>query len=422
MQNNKIFQLIISITLLFLSTGCINNIDTSPTNKLTTLITLLNEEYVDEINNSKLTNDAIHNIIKTLDVHSHYLSSNALKNLFSSIHGEFTGIGISMGIHNSLLTILSSIPNSPATKIGLRSGDIIIKINTHDTLGLSLNQCVALTRGKIGTDLNLTVVRNNTKQPLRFSIKRKNIDINIPTAQMLKDDILYICVPSFNEKSSAYVYYLLQKFTHYKKLILDLRFNPGGILSQAVSFVNMFIDKGLIVTQKGRHQKYYEEFWATKESSDIQHPMVVLINKYSASASEIVAGALQVHKRATIIGEKSFGKGSVQTLFSLDDKSAIKLTIAKYYLPNGKCIHDIGIKPDIFIRNTFSNSYKIRTTFNKKSIKKLLNSLKKGKIKAIRITKNPTTHTGVSLTLLSKQDIQHDKQLLKAIQVLRNSN
>ena len=413
------YQRIIAYTItLFLFTGCAQKIVYAPSSKLATLMEILQEEYVQELNTTQLTDEAIERVVKTLDPHSSYLPTDKLEAFLSATLGEFGGIGISMGLQNALLTVITPLPNTPASKVGLRSGDIIIKINQHDTLNLSLEECVTLTRGKVGSTLDLTVVRYGVKRPLRFTITRAVIETDVPYAQMLPNDILYLRIPAFTTKVSQQVEALLKQYPSHKKIILDLRFNPGGILSQAIAIVDMFIDKGTIVSQKGRNAYYDETFLATAASIDTKQPLAILINEGSASASEIVAGALQVHKRATIIGQKSFGKGSVQTLFALDNQSAIKLTIAKYYLPNGKSIHHIGIKPDIVVKNTYT-IHTLRARFTKQKIAHILKRLKQGTLKTKYVNEN---HQSISSLHLSPTDIRKDAQLRKAIKVLKNSH
>lgn len=418
LKDSMLYQKIIYVLiLLFTMTACTKNYHAA---KLSNLMEIVQNEYVQDVNTTKLTDAAIAQILFNLDQHSVYLKRQDLENFLNSTIGEYAGIGIYMGMQNSLLTVIAPLPNTPAQKAGIKSGDIILKINNHSTLGLSLEKSVALTKGVAGTDLALTIMRKSNRKPLLFRIKRAYIDIKPVSAKKIGTDILYIKIPSFNKKVTQQLKKIISKNHNTKKLILDLRSNPGGILSQAVSITNMFIDKGIIVTQKGRKAEYNTQYLASSASTDTKSPMVVLIDRGSASASEIVAGALQAHKRATIIGEKSFGKGSVQTLFFLDENSAVKLTIAKYYLPNGKCIHGIGIKPDIVIRNK-NTSIKKQQSISTKKVIQMLKKIQNGSLKPIVMPKKTFKPSRKNHTM-SKNEIKNDYPLKKAIKVLKNSN
>jgi carboxyl-terminal processing protease len=402
------------LILIFSITACTPKYHTS---KLANLIYFIKNDYVEELNTTQITDVAIQQILLNLDPHSVYLSRRHLENFLTLTIGEFGGIGISMGIQNSLLTVITPLPNTPAQKAGIKAGDIILKINNHSTQGLSLEKAVMLTKGKIGTKLSLTILRKSQKTPLLFKIKRANIIIDPIITKKINSDLLYVKISSFNKHIFQEFKEIMLKHKNIKGLILDLRSNPGGILEQAVAIVDMFIDKGIIVTQKGRNPQYSMQYQATKEMINKNTSMVILINEGSASASEIVSGALQVHKRAKIIGEKSFGKGSVQTLFPLDNNSALKLTIAKYYLPNGKSIHNIGIKPDIIVRNRHSIKHK-PTKISKKKIEHILKKINNGSLKPIYVKKQSISNTKI----FTQREMMQDNQLRRAIKELKNSN
>lgn len=389
-----------------------------PTNKIDKLLNIVNSEYVNDINHTKLTNTAINSILKQLDPHTTYLNRKKLEEFLVTTTGNFGGVGISMHMQNHLLSVITPIANSPAMSAGIQSEDIILRINNHSTLNLSIEECIALTKGEVGTNLHLTVLRKSVSKPLLFSIKRAIINPQPLFATLLQHKILYISIPTFNEHTSQELANILNTYTDAKSIILDLRYNPGGVLQQAVDVIDMFIDKGLIVKQKGRLDKYNTTYYASSSCIDKHIPMVVLINKGSASAAEIVSGTLQVYKRATIIGEKSYGKGSVQTLFPLDNDSALKMTIAKYYLANGKCIDKIGIVPDIVVKNKLYRLKKVET-ISYAYAQSMYKKLSTHTVHAI-LAKAPKKSKG--LPFLSTKEITKDRQLQKAIGILKNSN
>ena len=402
------YKVYIIFVVLFLN-ACSTNV---PSTKFSTLLDLIDTEYIQDVNTSKIRDDAIKKVFSNLDSHSKYLTKNDLEKFLISTEGIYGGIGISMHIKDSILAVAKVSVGTPAYKAGIQVNDVILKINSNPTIGLNIQECMALAKGKIGTDLQLTIIRKSHVKPLLVNIKRESIKIKPVTEEYLKDNILLITIPTFNKLSANQLERILQKSKPYRGLILDLRSNPGGILGQAVSIVDMFIDKGLIVEQKGRDDKYIAKYRASTDTLDRTTPMMILINSSSASASEIVAGALKVHKRAMIIGEKSFGKGSVQTLFAIGNDSALKLTIAKYYLPNGKCIDKIGVKPDIYIKN--KNTVKNNTLhISQKKLKQILKRIQKGTLKPKYMKKN--IHRTNTLTGKTNSD----RQLQKAIQKLK---
>ena len=409
------YNKIVFLLILILLNGCTSN------SKLESVLQLVKNEYVHDINQTQLTDNSIRNLLTQLDPHTVYLTRKDLERFLILTTGHFGGIGISMNIQNRLLTIIAPITNTPAKAAGIKSGDIIIKINNHPTLGLNMEECVALTKGKVGTNLKLTILRKGEPKPLHFTIKRAYINTNPVFATLLNNSILYIHIATFNTQTSSELAQILTQYSSKKGIVLDLRYNPGGILNQAIATVDMFINQGIIVKQKGRLGKYTESYYATKESIDTTTPIAILINKGSASASEIVSGALQIHKRAIIIGEKSFGKGSVQTLFTLDNDSALKMTIAKYYLPDGKCIDKIGIKPDIIVKNSL-HIKKRKQPISYHEVKKILKKLTQGSL-SVKYIKSPILRKKTSeKNILTSKQIQGDKQLLKAIHIIKNSN
>jgi len=341
------YKLIISSILLLFLSSCTSHYNIT---KVNDVLNLIQSEYVEDINTTRLTDDSINLMVKHLDTHSVYLNQEDLNRFLISTSGSFGGVGIIMHIQNNLLTVERTIDHAPAKEAGIKTGDIIIQINHKSTLGLNIKECVKMTKGAVGTKLHLTILRKSSTKPLVVSIKRAYINTQPVFATRIQKDLLYISIPIFNQKTSNTLKRILTHNTNIKGIILDLRYNPGGLLDQAISVIDMFIQKGLIVKQKGRQAIYNTSYYATTSTIDSHTPMTILINEKSASASEIVSGTLQIYKRAKIIGEKSFGKGTVQTLFTLDNTSALKMTIAKYYLANGKCIDKIGILPDFIMK------------------------------------------------------------------------
>ncbi|MEA1879541.1 MAG: S41 family peptidase [Campylobacterota bacterium] len=407
-------KIVLFITILLL-TSCASQKQLS---KKDTISYIIQSNYYKELNSTILNANSHKDILKHLDSHSKYLTSTDLEKFLTMTSGKFGGIGISLHIKNKLLTVISTILNSPAKDAGIKHNDIIIQINGTSTLGLSLEKCISLTKGKVGTFLNLTILRKNNPIPILFSIKREYINMNPIFFQLIDNSLLYINIPTYNATTSRELQQILHVHSKRQGIILDLRYNPGGILREAISNIDMFLNKGFIVKQKGRFSKYTVTHNAT-DGGDTTTPLVILINHRSASASEIVAGTLQYYKRATVIGEKSFGKGSVQTLFPIDYVSALKLTIAKYYLANGLCIDKIGITPNIIIKN---KNYKIK---NKNSIsydyvKSILLKLNQNTL--IPIKSSHTNYLSTSNNILSSISIKNDSQLTRAIQFLKNNN
>ena len=323
----------------------------------------INKEYVDEINQSDSMDSAINGLLQSLDPYSAYMSPEIFNEMQTETSGEFGGLGIEVGMESGVVKVISPIDGTPASKAGIKAGDFIIKIDDTQVQGKSLSEAVDLMRGPVGSSINLTIRRVGQKKALKFNIVREIIEIKSVRAELLKKDIGYIRLTSFNENSSEQISNQIKKFEDNQNVtsyILDLRNNPGGLLSQAIRVSDFFLNNGEIVSTKGRKSSENRRWFAKKGDLIDGKTLLVLINYGSASASEIVAGALKDHKRAIIIGENSYGKGSVQSIIPLKNKGAIRLTVAKYYLPSGKSISEVGVSPDIEI-NEGSDEFRIKT-------------------------------------------------------------
>ena len=323
----------------------------------------INEEYVDEIDQSKSMDSAINGLLQSLDPYSSYMSPEIFKEMQTETSGEFGGLGIEVGMESGVVKVISPIDDTPASRSGIKAGDYIVKINDTQVQGKSLTEAVELMRGPVGSSIELTVRRQGAKKALTFNIVREIIQIKSVKADLLEKNIGYIRLTSFNENSSRQIKKeigKLKKNNNLKAYILDLRNNPGGLLSQAIKISDFFLENGEIVSTKGRKASENRRWFAKQGDLTDGKALIVLINYGSASASEIVAGALKDHKRAILLGDSSYGKGSVQSIIPLKNDGAIRLTIAKYYLPSGKSISEVGVSPDIMISEE-SNDFKIKT-------------------------------------------------------------
>ena len=334
----------------------------------------INKQYVDEIDQSKSMDSAINGLLQSLDPYSAYMTPESFKGMQTETSGKFGGLGIEVGMESGVIKVISPIDNTPASKAGLKAGDYIVKINDLQVQGKTLMDAVDLMRGPVGSSIKITVRRKGIKKALIFNITREIIQIQSVKSELIDNNIGYIRLTSFNENSSKQINNKVQKLNKNKNLkgyILDLRNNPGGLLSQAIRITDFFLENGEIVSTKSRKVSENRKWFASEGDITGGKTLVVLINYGSASASEIVAGALKDHKRAIIIGENSYGKGSVQSIIPLKNRGAIRLTIAKYYLPSGKSISDVGVTPDIKVEEG-SESFE----FNSKTDKQLNFALK----------------------------------------------
>ena len=314
----------------------------------------IKKDYVDEVDQAEIMDSAINGVLQSLDPYSAYMSPELFKEMQTDTRGEFGGLGIEIGMESGVVKVISPIDDTPAAKAGIKAGDYIVKIGKNQVQGKTLMEAVKLMRGPVGTSIDLTVRRKNIKKPLEFKVTREIIEVKSVNSEIIskKKNIGYIRLKSFNENSDKQFLKSIKKFEKNKNItgyVLDLRNNPGGLLTQAINITDFFLNDGEIVSTKGRNVSETRKFFARKGDEVKGKPIVVLINNGSASAAEIFAGALKDHKRAIILGESSYGKGSVQSIIPLKNGGGIRLTISKYYLPSGKSISEVGVTPDILV-------------------------------------------------------------------------
>ena len=313
----------------------------------------IRKEYVDEIDQADVMDSAINGVLQSLDPYSAYMSPELFKNMQTDSKGEFGGLGIEIGMEAGVVKVISPISDTPAEKAGIKAGDYIVRINGEQVQGKTLMEAVKLMRGPVGSSIELTVRRKGVKKSLTFKVQRQIIEVKSVESKILgnRKNIGYIKLKSFNENSDKQFIKKIKKYENQKLIgyIIDLRNNPGGLLNQAVAITDFFLEKGEIVSTKGRNISETRKFFARTGDGIKGKPLIILINGGSASASEIFAGALKDHKRAIILGENSYGKGSVQSIIPLRNGGGIRLTISKYYLPSGKSISEVGVAPDIVV-------------------------------------------------------------------------
>ena len=325
----------------------------------------IEKDYVDEVDQAEMMDAAINGVLQSLDPYSAYMSPETFKEMQTDTSGQFGGLGIEIGMESGVVKVISPIDDTPAARAGIKAGDYIVKIGKEQVQGKSLMEAVKLMRGPVGTSIDLTVKRKNIKKSLEFKIKRKIIEVQSVSSEIISRDknLGYIRLKSFNENSDKQFLKSIKKFEKkedIKGYVIDLRNNPGGLLSKAISITDFFLDDGEIVSTKGRNISETRKFFAKRGDEVKGKPIVVLINNGSASASEIFAGALKDHKRAIILGENSYGKGSVQSIIPLDNGGGMRLTISKYYLPSGKSISEVGVTPDILVEEV-GDEFKIKS-------------------------------------------------------------
>ncbi len=327
------------------------------------VLSKIDKEYVEEINQTEVMDAAINGVLQSLDPYSAYMSPEVFDEMQTETSGQFGGLGIEVSMEYGVVKVISPIDNSPASRVGVKAGDYIVKINDIQVQGKTLTEAVELMRGPVGSDIEITVRRKGVKKSIIYTITREIIKIESVKSKYIDDGIGYLRLTAFNENSGDQIKNKIKEFNKKKDLkgyILDLRNNPGGLLSQAIKIADYFLENGEIVSTKGRKASENRKFFARKGDLTNGKTLIVLINYGSASASEIVAGALKDHKRAILVGENSYGKGSVQSVIPLKNKGAIRLTISKYYLPSGESISEVGVTPDIEVEES-SDDFAINT-------------------------------------------------------------
>ena len=361
-------KIIISITLLFLFKNLVFASDKKENiydkiDLFSEVLNKINKEYVDEVDNSEVMDAAINGVLQSLDPYSSYMTPEMFQSMATETSGEFGGLGIEVGMEAGVIKVISPIDNSPAYRVGIKAGDYIVKINNIQVQGKSLSEAVELMRGPVGTDIEITVRRIGKKKALNFIITREIIEVASVKSEIKNNNVGYIRLTSFNENSGDQIKRKIQNYKKNKDIkyfVLDLRNNPGGLLSQAIKISDYFLENGEIVSTKSRKNSENRKWFAKPGDLLNGYPVIVLINYGSASASEILAGSLKDHKRAILIGERTYGKGSVQSIIPLDNNGAIRLTISKYYLPSGKSISEVGVIPDFEVAEE-SDEFRINT-------------------------------------------------------------
>ena len=389
--------------------------------KLTKVIGTVEKYYVDDIKLQEIVDKTLKGLMQELDAHSSYLDKKASKEMAIQTQGEFGGLGITVGMRDGALTVISPIDDTPAFKAGVKASDIILKIDNKSTINMTLDEAVSLMRGNPQTDISITVVRKGESKPIEIKMKRDIIKIQSVFAKTIENEnLLYLRVSSFDTKVTEDLEKIIAANKNVKGFILDLRNNPGGLLSQAIGVVNLFVDSGVIVSQKGRSAEDEEKFEAVSSKMKTKLPLVVLVNEGSASASEIVSGSLQDHKRAIVIGEKTFGKGSVQAVLPIDNEKTenIKLTIAKYYLPSGRTIQATGVTPDVIVNSgkvtqDEDDKFKIKEADLKKHLEGELEKTKE-------VKKEEKAVIDENKKVITKEDVLGDNQLNTSIAILKS--
>ncbi len=382
--------------------------------KFTKIVSLIEDQYVDELNTSDIIDKALKGLLSNLDAHSSFMDAKESKELQVQTNGEFGGLGISVGMKDGALTVIAPIEGTPADKAGMKAKDIILKIDDQATIGMTIDKAVSLMRGKPGTPIKLTVIRKGEMKPLIIDIVRDIIEIQSVYAKTVGDNILYLRITSFDQKVVSSMKKAIKSHPKTKGIIIDLRNNPGGLLNQAIGVVDMFVDHGIIVSQKGKVASENIIYNARKNGSDTKTPLVVLVNDGSASASEIVSGSLQDHKRAIIVGNKTFGKGSVQVVMPVGNNESLRLTIARYYLPSGRTIQAVGVTPDIEVSYGEIKKAEEGISIKERDLQKHLES-ELQKVDGVKLDKKEKENKKI----ITEEQIYKDLQLKSAVDILK---
>lgn len=398
--------------------------------KLTKTISTIESFYVDKLSLKQIVDKTIAGLMSNLDAHSSFMNEKDFKETMIQTSGEFGGLGIVVGIKDGALTVISPIDDTPAQKAGLKANDVILRIDGNVTLGMSADEAVSKMRGKPKTKVALTIVRKGEIKPFDVNITRDIIKTKSVYAKNIENEnILYLRVTNFDKHVTPMAAKFIKENPNVKGIILDLRNNPGGLLDQAIGLTNLFVDNGIIVSQKGRSKEESKEYKAAKENKITSLPLVVLINGGSASASEIVSGSLQDNKRAVLVGENTFGKGSVQVVLPINTKEALRLTVARYYLPKGRSIQAVGVVPDLLVHPgkvplEDSDVISLKESDLKKHLKEELNKIepKKTDKKIENKDKNSSKTKKDKEELIAQSQINDDIQLKTAIDAIKVLN
>lgn len=383
--------------------------------KYTKTLAIVEQYYVDDENISDLIDKSLSGLLSNLDAHSSFLNEKDFQDLKIQTSGEFGGLGISVGMKDGVLSVIAPIEGTPADKAGIKAGDVILRIDGEATLGMNLNDAVDKMRGKPKSTINITIYRKGGEKPFDIKLTREIIKIESVYSKLIEnEDILYLRVTNFDKKVSEEAKKQIQKNPKIKGIVLDLRNNPGGLLDQAVGLTNLFVDKGVIVSQKGKNEADNREYPADPRQKLTDVPLVVLVNEGSASASEIVSGALQDLKRAIIIGTNTFGKGSVQSIIPLSNTQALRLTVARYYLSSGRTIQAVGVKPDIEVLagkvNVVDNNFSIKESDLKLHLESELEKIQPNEKK---------TNSKTDKNIITQAQIYDDAQLKSAVDAIK---
>ncbi|WP_194238992.1 MULTISPECIES: S41 family peptidase [Campylobacter] len=421
-MNKKFISLLLSSALLATSLTAKSDDDASirieALSKLTKTISTVEKYYVDDIKFKELIDKTISGLMQNLDAHSGFLNEKAFKDMQVQTNGEFGGLGITVGIKDSALTVISPIEDTPADRAGIKAGDIILRIDGNATIGTTIDEAVNKMRGKPKTPITITIVRKGEQKPFDVKIIRDIIKVESVYARMIeKENILYLRITNFDKNVVSKASEFLKKYPKVDGVIMDLRNNPGGLLNQAVGLVDLFVDKGIIVSQKGRDSNENAEYKASSSATLSRLPLAILVNGGSASASEIVSGAFQDHKRGVVVGENTFGKGSVQVILPIDDTEALRLTIARYYLPSGRTIQAVGVTPDIVVYpgkvpQSENSAFAIKESELKAHLQSELDKIDAS-------AEANKTEAKDDKTIISQKKIDEDLQLKTAIDVVK---